>query len=22
MRHFIAEKDLQGALTQYSWTKY
>lgn len=22
MRHFIAEKGLQGALTQYSWTKY
>ncbi|WP_370242900.1 response regulator transcription factor [Alteromonas abrolhosensis] len=22
MRHFIAEKDLQGALTQYSWTSY
>ena len=22
MRHFIAEKDLQGALTRYSWTNY
>ena len=22
MRHFIAEKDLQGALTQYSWSSY
>lgn len=22
MRHFIAEKNLQGALTQYSWTSY
>ena len=22
MRHFIAKKDLQGALTQYSWTSY